>query len=160
MKKVIKGLFGATLGGLLLVACNGGTGADGGTPISDADMIGIWNVLTMHEKGTEKTSFPGQTPVVENTDSTTTFGAGTTMELKADKTCQLNMSFPISGTWSAKGSSLTVITTILGITDTAVSTVTLDGKNATMVEHDKGTQVFSGITIERDMVTTIKAVKQ
>jgi hypothetical protein len=160
MVRIIKGIGGIVLGGLLLAACNGGTGSDGGTPISDADMIGIWTILTMHEKGTETTTFPGQPPQVENTDSTTTFGAGTTIEFKADKTCQVNMGFPITGTWSTAGSSLTIITSILGQTDTATSTVTLEGKNATLVEHDKGTQTFSGITIERDMVTTIKAVKQ
>lgn len=140
---------------LVMGGCNGGAGSDGG----DLDLVGVWVLNSMHEKGTRKTTVNGTTTTA-NVDSTTVAPAGWTMEFKADNSFTSKNIITVNGTWSASGNKVTTVMTAFGQTDTTVMSVSIDGKVGTFVSHETDVNSFGGTTVAEDLTLTVKATKQ
>jgi len=138
---------------MLLMACGGSdspTGPGTGGALTEAALIGKWNITTTHYTGWQNDSAGNKKTV----DSTDTFPSGiNTAEYKSDKSFIQSLGgFGFNGTWSIKGDSLITISTFFGITDTTSAYVVINGNSGTYTTH----QVDS----EQDLVVTSSATKQ
>jgi hypothetical protein len=148
-----KGWLAACLALGLLAACDSssGNGPGGGGALTEAALIGKWNVTSRQSKGWE-TDDEGNH---KNVDTLETYPAGTsTVEYKSDKTFAASLGglFSINGTWSIKGDSVITLTTIFGLTDTTSAYAVINGNEGTFTEHN--------VDSEQDLVVTTKATKQ
>jgi len=137
---------------MLLMGCGGSdspTGSGSGNNLTDAAIVGKWELTSIHTQGWE-TDESGNHKDVNTTEA---IPAGTEIaEYKSDKTfTQGTAAFSVTGTWSVKGDSLlTVIADFGGVT--LAEHVVIDGKTATFTSH----QVDS----EEDITVTNTATKQ
>jgi len=136
--------------GMLLMACGGDSATGpGGGGLSEATLVGKWNVTSVNNKGWEN----DDNGVKKNVDSTDTFPAGIyTAEYKSDKTYTMNLGgFAVNGTWSIKGDSLITISTVFGFTDTSSSLASISGNSGTFISHE--------VDSDQDLIVTTKATK-
>jgi hypothetical protein len=143
MRKTIGSMAGCLGLGLLLMACDSSTG-----PVTPADIVGKWTVTSAHEKGW-RLDDEGVKQDVDGDDSSQ---IGNTLEFKDDNTLIYNVGLTVTGKWTISGNTLTTMITVFGFTDTTQTTVTVNGKDATLERHD--------VDEEEDIVTTLKATKE
>lgn len=153
MKKSIGWMAGCFGLGMLLMACGGSdssTGPGNGGTLTEAALIGKWNVTTVHNKGWETDDAGNK----KNVDTVETYPAGiSTVEYKSDKTMAMNMGgFPITGTWSIKGDSVITVTTVLGFNVPSSAYAVINGNSGTFTTHQ--------VDDQQDLVVTTSATKQ
>jgi len=151
MKKLNGSLLGCFGLGMLMMACDSGTGSGGGGGnLTEADLIGKWNVTSTHEKGWRNDDAGNK----QDVDTVESVPSGTsTVEYKSDKTVSINFGgFGISGTWSIKGDSVITISSFAGFADTSSAFASITGKSGTFITHE--------VAMDEDLIVTTSATKQ
>jgi hypothetical protein len=149
MKKSNLGLAFVTIGALVLGACESSTNAGGGT-LTEAALVGKWNIASQQSKGWETDDAGNRKDV----DTLETYPSGlNAVEYKSDKTFSVSLGgVSIGGTWSIKGDSLITVTSFLGLSLPSSDHVVINGKEGVFTSHEVDT--------EQDLVVTKKATKQ
>lgn len=133
MVKITGWITGCFALATLLMACGGsdsptGPGTGGGS-LTEAALIGKWNVTSVHTQGWSTDDAGNK----KNVDSVDTFPSGTnTVEYWSNKTDTVNLGgFKIGGTWSIKGDSVITITSLFGFAHTSSAFASVSGNSGT-----------------------------
>jgi len=143
----LAGCFGM---GMLLMACDPSTSPGTTSTPTDADLIGTWNVTSIHTKGWMNDD-SGDKQTIDNVDPVPS--GSYSFEYKSDKTVSTTIDGGSqAGTWSLKGDSVLIIYSFSGFSDTVSSLVAIKGKSGTFTTHQ--------VDPDDDFTVTLSATKQ